>query len=281
MRKFLFLYLLCLSCHSFSQSRNTSPLENKSDANLAYELTNPLSDLQIVSLQWDHNRGLGTNQAGTSQNLQIGPRFKIDVSESWNAISRVYINGDKVQNVNGVNNAGMGPTQIETFFTQKSDNKTIWGAGPYLQVPGGQSGEFGSKQWGAGIRAVFLTKPKPWTLGIKTFQSWNVGGPAGAGTINSPGTGTTNTFSAWPFMAYVTENAWVYSFDSESSYNYDARRTFNPVNAGIGKVLRVGGVPVDISVGARYVVSGYPSTLQYPGTPRGWGARAQLTFIIQ
>jgi len=281
MRKFLFLYLLCLSCHSFSQSRNSSPLENKSDANLAYELTNPLSDLQIVSLQWDHNRGLGTNQAGTSQNLQIGPRFKIDVSENWNAISRVYINGDKVQNVNGVNNAGMGPTQIETFFTQKSDNKTIWGAGPYLQVPGGQSGEFGSTQWGAGIRAVFLTKPKPWTLGIKTFQSWNVGGPAGAGTINSPGTGTTNTFSAWPFMAYVTENAWVYSFDSESSYNYDARRTFNPVNAGIGKVLRVGGIPVDISVGARYVVSGYPSTLQYPGTPRGWGARAQLTFIVE
>ena len=281
MRQFLFLYLLCLSCHSFSQSRNSSPLENRSDANLAYELTNPLSDLQIVSLQWDHNRGLGTNQAGTSQNLQLGPRFKIDVSENWNAISRVYINGDKVQNVNGVNNAGMGPTQIETFFTQKSDNKTIWGAGPYLQTPAGQSGEFGSRQWGAGIRAVFLTKPKPWTLGIKTFQSWNVGGPTGAGTITSPGTGTTNTFSAWPFMAYVTENAWVYSFDSESSYNYDARRTFNPVNAGIGKVLRVGGIPVDISVGARYVVSGYPSTLQYPGTPRGWGARAQLTFIIQ
>ena len=280
MRKFLFLCFLCHSDDSFSQSGNRS-LENKSNANIAYELTNPLSDLQIVSLQWNHNRGLGTNQAGTSQTLQIGPRFKIDVSENWNAITRLYVNGDKVQNVNGVNNAGMGPTQIETFFTEKSNNETIWGAGPYLQVPGGQSGEFGSRQWGAGIRAVFLTKPKPWTLGIKTFQSWNVGGPAGAGTITSPGTGTTNTFSAWPFMAYVTENAWVYSFDSESSYNYDARRTFNPVNAGIGKVVRIGDIPVDFSVGARYVVSGYPSTIQYPGTPRGWGARAQLTFILE
>jgi hypothetical protein len=281
MHKFLFLCFIFLSGYSFSQSGNNSSLDSKSNANIAYELTNPLSDLQIVSLQWNHNRGLGTNQSGTSQTLQIGPRFKIDVSENWNAITRVYINGEKVQNVNGVNNAGMGPTQVETFFTQKSNNKTIWGAGPYLQAPGGQSGEFGSRQWGAGIRAVFLTKPKPWTLGIKTFQSWNMGGPAGAGTIKSPGTGTTNTFSAWPFMAYVTENAWVYSFDSESSYNYDARRTFNPINAGIGKVVRIGGIPVDFSVGARYIVSGYPSTLQYPGTPRGWGARAQLTFILE
>ncbi|MBU3631680.1 hypothetical protein [Polynucleobacter sp. AP-Melu-500A-A1] len=281
MRKLLFLCFFCLSGHSFSQSGNSSPLENKSNANIAYELTNPLSDLQIVSLQWNHNRGLGTNQAGTNQTLQIGPRFKIDVSENWNAITRVYINGDKVQNVNGVNNAGMGPTQIETFFTEKSNKETIWGAGPYLQVPAGQSGEFGSRQWGGGIRAVFLTKPKPWTLGIKTYQSWSLGGPTGAGTITSPGTGTTNTFSAWPFMAYVTENAWVYSLDSESTYNYDARRTFNPVNAGIGKVIRIGDVPIDFSVGARYIVSGYPGTLQYPGTPRGWGARAQLTFIIE
>jgi hypothetical protein len=281
MHKFLFLCFFCLSGHSFSQSGNSAPLKNKSNANIAYELTNPLSDLQIVSLQWNHNRGLGTNQAGTNQTLQIGPRFKIDVSENWNAITRVYINGDKVQNVNGVNNAGMGPTQIETFFTEKSNKETIWGAGPYLQVPAGQSGEFGSRQWGAGVRAVFLTKPKPWTLGIKTYQSWSLGGPAGAGTPTSPGTGTTNTFSAWPFMAYVTENAWVYSLDSESTYNYDARRTFNPVNAGIGKVVRIGDVPIDFSVGARYIISGYPSTLQYPGTSRGWGGRAQLTFILE
>jgi hypothetical protein len=243
-------------------------------------MTNPLSELQLVSLQWNHNRGLGVNQAGTDQTLQFGPRFKTDVSENWNAITRIKVNGVKVQNVNGINNAGMGPTQIETFFTQKSDKTGVWGAGPFIQAPAGQSGDFGSRQWGGGIRAVFVAKPKPWTFGLLTYQSWNMGGPAGAGTFRSPSTGTTNEFSAWPFMAFVTEDAWVYSLDSESSYNYDARRTINPINAGIGKVVRIGDVPVEFSVGARYIASGYPATLQYPGTPRGWGARAQLTFVF-
>jgi hypothetical protein len=272
--------LLFSPINSFSQSSDSSSLDKKSDSNIAYELANPLSDLQLISLQWNYGRGLGANQAGTDQNLQLGPRFKTDISENWNAITRVYINGVKVQNVNGVNNAGMGLTQIETFFTQKSNKETIWGVGPYLQIPAGESGDFGSRQWGGGIRAVFVTKPKPWTFGLLTYQSWNMGGSTGAGTLKSPSTGTANVISAWPFMAYVTESAWVYSLDTESSYNYDARRTLNPINTSIGKVVRIGRAPVEFSVGASYVASGYPATLQYPGTPRGWGARAQLTFVL-
>lgn len=278
--RFLAICFLLVPTYSFSQASSSSEKAKKSNSDIAYEMTNPLSDLQLVSLQWNHDRGLGVNQAGTDQTLQFGPRFKTDVSADWNAITRVKVNGVKVQNVNGINNAGMGPTQIETFFTQKSDKTGVWGAGPFIQAPAGQSGDFGSRQWGGGIRAVYVTKPKPWTFGLLTYQSWNLGGPAGAGTYKSPSTGTTNVFSAWPFMAYVTDDAWVYSLDSESSYNYDARRTVNPINAGIGKVVRIGEIPVEFSVGARYVASGYPATLQYPGTPRGWGARAQLTFVF-
>ena len=126
MRKLLALCLLLVPLYALSQTKD-SGLDKKSNGDIAYELTNPLSDLQLVSLQWNHDRGLGTNQAGTDQTLQFGPRFKTDVSENWNAITRVYINGVKVQNVNGVNNAGMGPTQIETFFTEKSNKETIWG----------------------------------------------------------------------------------------------------------------------------------------------------------
>jgi hypothetical protein len=75
--------------------------------------------LQLVSLQWNHNRGLGANQGGTSQTYQFSPKLKVDINENWNFFSRVYINASKVQNVNGVNNSGMGPTQIEGFFRPK------------------------------------------------------------------------------------------------------------------------------------------------------------------
>lgn len=252
----------------------------KSDDNIAYELTNPLSNLQLFSLQWNHNRGLGANQGGTSQTYQLSPKIKVDINEHWNFFSRVYVNASKIQNVNGVNNSGMGPTQIEGFFSPKTNGSLIYGIGPYLQIPGGQSGEFGPTQWGAGIRGVFVATPKPWTFAIYAHQSWSVGGSTGAGTPASPGTGTVNTFSAWPTVSYTTDNAWVYSLDSEAVYNYDVRRAYVPVNALISKVVRIEGAPVSFGVGARYNVSSYPGTFQYPGTPRGWGARAQMNFIL-
>jgi len=194
---------------AWSQEQANVEVSNQNTANIAYELTNPLSNLQLIDFQWNHNRGLGVNQAGTNQTLQIAPKIKVDVSEDWKTLTRVYFNSSKMQNVNGINNSGVGPTQIETIFTPKSDQETIYGLGPYLQIPGGQSGEFGSAQWGGGLRSVFVTMPKPWTIGAFIYQSWNLGGPAGAGTLRSPGTGTTNTFSIWPTIAYTTSGAWI------------------------------------------------------------------------
>ena len=254
----------------------------QSNQNIAYDLNNPLSNLGFTEIQWNHNSGLGqtSNQTGSSQSMLIAPKLKFDVSEDWKTISRVYINATKLQNVNGVNNAGIGPTQIETIFTPKSNSQTLMGIGPYVQVPGGQSGEFGSAQWGGGIRAVFVSQPKPWTFGLFAFQSWSLGGPTGAGTAASPNTGTTNSISVWPTIAYVTDNAYILFLDSESTYNYDARRGYSPINAAVGKVTQFGTTTVNFILGIRYNVGGYPSTLQYPGTPQGWGPRAQLIFTM-
>ena len=279
---YLCLATLCSAIPSFAFSQQTTKEEaiQKSDDNIAYELTNPLSNLQLFSLQWNHNRGLGANQGGTSQTYQMSPKIKVDINQDWNFFSRVYVNASKIQNVNGVNNSGMGPTQIETFFSPKTDGKLVYGLGPYLQIPGGQSGEFGPTQWGAGIRGVFVAMPKPWTIAVYAHQSWSVGGSTGAGTPASPGTGTVNTLSAWPTVSYTTDNAWVYSLDSEAVYNYDVRRAYVPVNALISKVVRIEGAPISFGVGARYNVSSYPGTVQYPGTPRGWGARLQINFVL-
>jgi hypothetical protein len=254
----------------------------QSNQNIAYDLNNPLSDLGLTEIQWNHNGGLGqtSNQTGSSQSMLIAPKIKFDVSADWKTISRVYVNASKLQNVNGVNNAGIGPTQIETIFAPKSNSQTLVGIGPYLQIPGGQSGEFGSAQWGGGIRAVFVSQPKPWTFGLFAFQSWSLGGPTGAGTVASPNTGTTNSISVWPTIAYVTDNAYILFLDSESTYNYDARRGYSPINAAVGKVTQFGTTTVNFILGIRYNVGGYPSTLQYPGTPQGWGPRAQLIFTM-
>ena len=68
-----------------------------SDVNIAYELTNPLSNLQLIDIQWNHSHGLGLNNAGKDQTLQIAPKIKIDVSENWKTLTRVYINAAKLK----------------------------------------------------------------------------------------------------------------------------------------------------------------------------------------
>ena len=108
----------------------------QSNQNIAYDLNNPLSNLGFTEIQWNHNSGLGqtSNQTGSSQSMLIAPKLKFDVSEDWKTISRVYINATKLQNVNGVNNAGIGPTQIETIFTPKSNSQTLMGAVSYTHL---------------------------------------------------------------------------------------------------------------------------------------------------
>jgi len=132
---YLFVTIACVftSTLARSQTSNAEAIQ-KSNDNVAFELTNPLSNLQLFSLQWNHNRGLGANQAGTSQTFQISPKVKVDISEDWKSLTRVYVNGTKLQNVNGVNNSGLGPTQIETFFAPRSSSETIYGIGPYFQM---------------------------------------------------------------------------------------------------------------------------------------------------
>ena len=84
-----------------------------------------------------------------------------------------------------------------------------------------------------------------WTIGLLGYQSWNVGGSAEAGTAN-------NTY--WqPFVSYVTKDAWTFTLDTESTFNWDARRASNPMNAIVSKLVYFGKMPVSLAVGVATV----------------------------
>ena len=85
---------------------------------------------------------------------------------------------------------------------------------------------------------------------------------------------TANNFYAQPFVNYVTSSAWTYSLNTQSNYNYDARRMSNPMNFTISKLEKIGNTPTQLTLGARYNIS------SIPGGPQGWGARAAITFVI-
>jgi len=168
--------------------------------------------------------------------------------------------------IDGQSGTGVGPIAIETFFSPADASRTVWGIGPYLSTPSLSGNRYGTAQWGAGASFVGMVRPGSWTIGLLGYQSWNVGGSAEAGTAN-------NTY--WqPFVSYVTKDAWTFTLDTESTFNWDARRASNPMNAIVSKLVYFGKMPVSLAVGARYYLTSTPDG------PSGWGARATMTFVF-
>ena len=238
---------------------------------IAKKLANPIADMISVPLQYEFSRGVGKNQGGSEQTLLFQPVAPFNLGGGDTFIVRPIVAGVRevsVQAPNGQAFSGYGIASVtlESFYAPNTNSSWIWGIGPYAQSPSGNSGKFGSQQTGAGVTAVVLNRDGPWTYGALAYQSWSMGG--------NPTYGTQNNLYGQPFVAYTNKQAWTYTANMEAQYNYDARRTSNPLYVGVSKLMVFDGVPFSFGAGPIYYVS------NTPGGPSGWGARATATLVI-
>lgn len=249
---------------STSATKPAAPSSSSSD--LAAKLTNPVADLISVPLQFNSYQGLGENGQGKGYDLVFQPVVPLKLNADWNYIVRPVVTLGALDGVDGYSGTGVGPVVVETFFSPNNSNKFIWGVGPVLSTPALSGQQFGTQQTGLGLTGVGLYMNKPWTVGLLAYQTWDVGGSDKSGTAN-------NTY--WqPFVSYVTNNAWTFSLNTQSSFNWDSRRSQNPVNFSVSKLSKLGDMPVSYSVGARYFAN------SVPGGPTGWGVRAGITLLF-
>ena len=219
-----------------------------------------------VPFQFNSYRGIGADGKGKAYDLVIQPVMPLKLNDNWNYIVRPVMTLGVQNDVDGYSGSGAGPVLIETFFSPVTNSKLIWGVGPIVSTPALSGNRWGTAQTGAGLSAVALYADKPWTVGMLVYQTWNVGGSDVAGTANN---------SFWqPFVSYVTPNAWTFSLNTQSSFNWDSRSSQNPMNFTISKLTHFGKMPVSFQIGARYFLSSTPNG------PSGWGVRAGITFIL-
>ena len=238
---------------------------------IAKKLANPIANMISVPLQYQFSRGVGANQGGSEQTLLFQPVMPFDLGGGDTFIVRPIVAGARevsVQNASGQSFSGYGiaSVTIESFYAPNTNSSWAWGIGPYAQSPSGNSGKFGSQQTGLGATGAVLNRAGPWTYGLLGYQSWSVGG--------NPAFGTQNNLYGQPFIAYTTKDAVTVTANMEALYNYDTRRTSNPLYVGASKLLVLGGVPFSFGAGPMYYVS------NTPGGPSGWGARATATVVI-
>lgn len=246
---------------------STSAVNAQDAANLAKQLSNPVASLISVPFQLNYDENINADDSGSRWTLNIQPVIPISLNAEWNVISRTIV---PIVSTDGIppgsgSQTGLGDTVQSFFFSPKDPTASgwIWGAGPVVLLPTSTSDRFGAGEWGAGVTGVALKQSGPWTYGALANHIEDVSGDL---DIRA-------TF-VQPFLSYTTPEAWTFTVNTESTYDWEAEDWAVPVNALVSKLVSFGDQPVSIGAGIRYWADSTPNG------PEGFGARVAVTFLF-
>jgi len=211
---------------------------------LAKKLSNPVASLISVPLQGNFDFGMGTG-AGWRYTLNVQPVIPIKLNENWNVISRTIIPVIHQSNVTGAgaSQSGLGDLTQSFFFSPNKSEPFIWAVGPVLLIPTATNAQLGTQKFGLGPTALVLKQVKGWTYGILANHIWSVAGKSSRSAVNS-------TFLQ-PFLAYTNREAWTYTINTESTYDWVSNSWSVPINPLVSKVVRFGKQPMSFGGGIK------------------------------
>ena len=216
-------------------------------ADLAKKLANPVSSLISVPFQNNFDYDVGPLNQGRRYTLNIQPVIPISLNEEWNLISRTIVPVINQEDVfpQAPEKTGLGDTTQSLFFSPAEPvNGITWGVGPVLLFPTATEPQLGTEKWGAGPTGVVLKQTGGWTIGALANHVWSYGGDSKRQDVNS-------TFLQ-PFFAYTTPDAWTYTLQTESTYDWENEQWNVPVAFLVAKVFKVGQQTYQIQAGPRY-----------------------------
>lgn len=237
---------------------------------LAKKLSNPVAALISIPFQGNYNGGLGPEEDGEQYYVNVQPVVPITLNEDWNVISRTIVpiiyQDDLFPGAGS--QFGLGDTTQSFFFSpSKPVNGIVWGVGPVFYLPTATDDLLGADKWGVGPTAVALWQGSGWTVGVLANQIWSVAGDSSQPDISSS--------FLQPFVSYTTPDAWTFTLNTESTYNWETDEWSVPINGVISKLVRFGKQPVSLFAGLRYWADS-PEDIG----PTGWGARAGFTILL-
>ena len=233
---------------------------------LAKQLSNPISSLISFPLQSNFDFGMGAG-SGWRYTLNIQPVVPISLNPKWNMISRTIAPIIYQHNVAGVSTQnGLGDISQSLFFSPTDSKRFVWGVGPQFLIPTATNDLLGTEKFALGPTVIVLKQKEAWTYGALANHVWSVAGDDTRSNVNS-------TFIQ-PFLAYNTKDAWTYSVNTETTYDWTANHWNVPVHFQISKLVHFGKQPVSLGGAVRCWAT------SSSGGPEGCGLRVIVTPLF-
>lgn len=238
----------------------------ESDADLAAKLSNPVSAMISVPVQWNYDCCYGPSD-GERITVNLQPVIPVKLNDDWNVIIRTVVPLVYQQQTAPGTESAYGVSDVtQSFFfspTQTSGGVT-WAIGPVFLWPVGTD-ELGSRKWAAGPTGLILKKQGHATVGVLANHLWSYAGADDRDDLS-------RTF-VQPFYSYTTASATTWGANIEAAYDWRNKAWSVPLNLTVSHLYNFGGQRVSLGVGARaYLVS--------EDDAPDWGLRATATFLF-
>jgi hypothetical protein len=235
------------------------------------QLSNPVTSLWSMSFQFN-NYQLVNNQ--WNFDLQFQPVMPVSLTKDWNLITRPVVPlYNSVPVATGPDTfsqkTGFGDIILLEMLSPANSGPWLLGAGPTFIFPSASSKETGQGKWQAGPGALVGYLSKEYILGLFPQQWWSIGG--------SNGRPYTSQLNLQPIAAWFFAPGWNlgYSGNILADWMAPSRDVWTvPLGLALGKVVKLGPLPVKLQIATQYMV-------QRPrNTGQEWNIQFSITPVI-
>ena len=254
----------------FSSSLVIAQEEEVKDA--AKEAQNPLANVISVPFQNNTDFGIGPyDKTGNVTNIQ--PIIPLALGEKgWLLINRFIIPFPKStpnsESESANNVTGIGDITYTAWFSPPPSGKLTLGFGPSMIFPTASDDRLGLGKFSIGPSVVLVYVTPKWLAASVISNWWSVSGDSDRADVNS--------FYFQPIFTYFLQNKWYLASAPIILANWEMdkdQRWVVPFGAGIGKMFKMGNLPVDL------VAHGYYNAVKPDGFA-DWQLRVQFKLIF-